>query len=504
MGQIHGPNLGSPAAIVTTKGELLINNTQQRGAFGDLSISELTPIVQLQYPYNINSEIVNSNTNNAGSISVVNNMANVSTGASATSRALLTSKIPVKYNPGQGVMVRFSALFTTGVTNSTQFIGIGDAGDGFYIGYQDTSFGILHRKGGSIVIQTLTLSAKSTTDENITITLDDIAKTDVAVTDQTAGTIHDTAKEIADADYSDVGNGWTATAVDDTIIFTSFDAEDKTGTFSLSGTTAAGTFAETVTGVLPTETFIAQADWNGDKFDGVDDPTILDPTKGNVFQIQYQWLGFGGIKFFIEEPDTADVSRIHTIEYANNNTIPSLNNPTLPLCIEVINTTNTSAMIINNGSMGGFIEGKDEKLGLTHSEDKSLSVTTEAAILSIRNKEVYQSKVNRTRVQIMSVNLATDGNKSTNFACYINSALGGTPVFTDHNTNVSVIEIDTAGTTITNGNKVIDVPMEKVGSNPLDTENLNILLSPGDTFTVTAKSANANIVEVGITWKELL
>jgi hypothetical protein len=160
-------------------------------------------------------------------------------------------------------------------------------------------------------------------------------------------------------------------------------------------------------------------------------------------------------------------------------------------------------MVVKNGSMGGFTEGKDEKLGLAHSEDKSLSVTTNAAVLSIRNKEAYQSKVNRTVVQITALNFATDGNKSVNFSGHTNVDLGGSPAFADHDTNVSVVEEDSAGTTVTGGNKIIDVPMQKVGSNPLNVESYGILLNPGDKFTVSAKSANANIVEVGLSWKEL-
>ena len=99
-------------------------------------------------------------------------------------------------------------------------------------------------------VRTLTVTTKSTTAENITITLDGDALATVAVTDQTAGTTSSTATEIAAADYSGVGTGWTAVAVAATVVFTSLDTLDShTGTYTLSSaSTAVGTFAQTTVG----------------------------------------------------------------------------------------------------------------------------------------------------------------------------------------------------------------------------------------------------------------
>ncbi len=95
-------------------------------------------------------------------------------------------------------------------------------------------------------VETLTITVKSTDADTITITLDDDTKTDVVVTDQTAGTVNDTADEIAAHDFSAVGNGWTAVAVDDTVVFTSLETLAHEGTFTLSAATSAvGTWAQT-------------------------------------------------------------------------------------------------------------------------------------------------------------------------------------------------------------------------------------------------------------------
>ena len=97
-----------------------------------------------------------------------------------------------------------------------------------------------------VEVRTLTLTVKSSTAEDITITLDSVAKTDVAVLDQTAGAISDTADDIAGNDFSAVGNGWTAVSSGDTVIFTSNQSLAVNGTYSLSGASeAVGTFAQT-------------------------------------------------------------------------------------------------------------------------------------------------------------------------------------------------------------------------------------------------------------------
>jgi hypothetical protein len=79
------------------------------------------------------------------------------------------------------------------------------------------------------------------------ITVGGITSVDVNMANGvTGGTVKDTAVEIAAADYSGVGTGWTAVASEDTVIFTSLTSSPLlTGVYSLSSaTTAVGTFTE--------------------------------------------------------------------------------------------------------------------------------------------------------------------------------------------------------------------------------------------------------------------
>lgn len=479
-------------------------------AFGELMVIEPTPIVQLQFPYNINSRIVDSNVNNGGTVSLDSDHAKVSTSASTSASAMMISKDLIKYNTGQGGDIRFTALFTTGVVGSAQYIGLGDSSDGFFFGYSGSDFGILRRRGGSPEIQTLTITVASGDIDNVTITLDGDTKS-VAVTDA-SGVKQITAREIASADYSDVGSGWNATVVGDKVIFISFDAVNKTGSFTLTdATSAVGSFAETVAGIVPIDTFTTQSSWNGkDIFDGNGNSGItLDPTKGNVFQIKYQWLGYGAIFYFVENPNSGEFMLVHTDRYANTNTRPSISNPTLPLCVAVKNTTNNTDIVLRTVSMSGFVDGIQKDLGVRNTESKISANTTtnEIPILTIRNKSVYQGRLNRTRIELVGFGFETDlTSKSAIFRVYRNAILTGPSSFSDEDIDTSVVEFDTSATGISGGELIASEVLAKVDTEATQLRPLEEILRPNEQLTITGQpsASNANN-ELGVTtnWKEL-
>lgn len=237
----HAFGVEGEVTLVSKYNSLPVDPGLQKSAFGELSIAQLEPVVQLQFPYNINSEIVNDHSNN-GSLSVDNNRLKASTGAAANQSAVMFSRVPIKYNPGQGGLVRFTGIFTTGVAGSSQTIGIGDAGDGYFFGYDGVDFGILRREAGNVEVRSLQITTASTTAENITITLDGDANT---VTVTNSGNVTTTVNEIvADTGWADLGSGWTAHAEGDTIVFQSYDTAAHEGAYSITATTAAGTYTQ--------------------------------------------------------------------------------------------------------------------------------------------------------------------------------------------------------------------------------------------------------------------
>ncbi len=496
-------------AEVTIQNEL-VTTSKNLSAFGETSVVELSPVVQLQFPYNLNTDLLEIR-DNGGTASVVNNKANISTGAGANQSSTILSKTPIKYNPGQGALIRFTALFTTGVANSTQYIGVGNSTDGYFVGYEGDAFGILRRRGGLPETRRLAITTASNTGENIVITLNGVAE-NVAVTATGGDTDSNrvtTANEISAHDFSNVGEGWEVHNMGPNIFFTSFSDGAKTGTYEITtSTTAAGTFARSLAGVTSTETIVAQTDWNRDKLDGTGKSgTTTDPTKGNVFQIKYQWLGFGAVDFSCEDTVTGKFILFHRIEYANTTTLPSVNNPTLPLYVSVKNTSNTSDIVLQTSSMGGFVEGRDTLQGIPHSlniETTGIGVT-ETPVMSIHSHDIYQSTINRVKIKMTLGNVSVDGSKNSIIRIRKNAVLTGPVSFSPLDLTISTIHTDTGATGVSGGTIVFATGLGKVDEAIVNLETLGIELIAPEFLTLSVQATGAASIDAvsSLNWQEL-
>lgn len=472
-------------------------------AFGDVAVSELTPVVHVEFSYNLHSDLVSTRLNN-GSASVDSNRMKLSTGASANQSAQLLTNVPVKYYAGIGGLVRFTALYTTGVANSTQIIGVGDSGDGYFFGYNGAAFGILRRSGGNPEIRSIQVTTKSTTAEDITITLDGDADSTVTVTDASAGDATTTANDIAAHDFSNLGSGWQAIANGDAVDFLSYTSESRAGTYSLAASTAVGDDSQLLAGVSQTDTWTAQSSWSEDVMDGTGPSGVtLDPTKGNVFQIQYQWLGYGQIRYLVEDPSIGKYMVVHTIDYANANTLPSLNNPTLPLCAYVGNTSNTSDILLYSSSMAGFSEGKMPEPTVKHSTilNKTFTDATLIPAVTLHNNNIFQGKLNRVRIKITSISVEIESGKPVLIEIVRDTILTAAS-FSAHDADLSVAQVDTTATAVTSGEVITSFSVPSAGEKE---KTSPIFIEPTHFITIAgaqATSGTNSITKIIVNWEE--
>jgi hypothetical protein len=488
-----------------------------RTAFGETLVGDIIDQQLANFSFGNITDSVSSTANGAeATVTNSNGLGVVSTGAGANNMARLRTTGRVRYVPGHGNRGRFTAVFTTGAANSTQAAGFGDESNGFFFGYNGTAFGILHRNNGSPEIRTLTISAGAndgTGTDDITITLDGNATT-VTLTDFSGSTTL-TANTIAAADYSQNGTGWSAKAYGNTVVFTSYDAAAHTGTYSLvdtDSTGAAGTFAQTVAGAVATDTWVPQASWNGDEiFDGTGiTGTTIDPTKLNVYQIVYQYLGAGNIFFFLEDGIDGQFHLVHTIRYANANTAPSISNPHLPLEIEVKNTSNTSDIVVKSGSMSGGTDGVIQLVGprrALSANSGSINAATETPIIVIKNSPVFGGKANTNKIKVINIGasaIVTSGNSSATVKLIKNAAITAAS-YTAVDASNSIVEYDTAATASTGGTIIASAEVLAGTSISFDSEDYNdLVLEAGDTLTVaTVASSNNTTVYATIRLIEL-
>ena len=119
-------------------------------AFGELRTAQFTPVAQFTFPYIINDRLWDTSASTGSATRVIaNSMAKVSTGTTTGSVSAMESFKRAKYRAGQGIVARFTAIFTPGVAGTTQYIGFGDAMDGLFIGYNGTQFGVMRRSNAS-------------------------------------------------------------------------------------------------------------------------------------------------------------------------------------------------------------------------------------------------------------------------------------------------------------------------------------------------------------------
>ncbi len=474
-------------------------------AFGDMAVAEVTPLVQLQWAL---EKIIESLSlyagQGSGSVDVnVEHELYCEAAAGAAGYAIHQSRRTAKYEPGEGLLARFTGRFDGGVVGTEQVVGIIDAEEGYGFGYDGADFGVLHRRGGQVEIRTLTVTGAPGAPGNLTITLNGGAGVTVAVVG--ADTIASTVRKIAAEDYSDEGGGWFAFDAGDRVIFLAIKAETRAGayTFADGGTGATAAIAQTVAAVAPADTWIAQANWNGDPCDGTRVMPQIDPTYGYPYAVVFEFLGYGAINFFIEQPELDRFVRVHRIEYAGGNQQPSLHNATLPLGLIADNGGGAGAVTVRTASMGAFVQGPvaPEAQGVAEGFDntKAVGAAAETVLFAIRVKLEIGTHTNKLRIRLTELSV---GNESNNRVCvfrlYRNPGFdgAGTPNWAD--VGEAVVEADVAAVSVDTGADALKT--WTVGPLSGDTFDLDELVLPGDVIAVTADVPLAANEAASLNW----
>lgn len=406
--------LNSPVKIKFSEGNL--------SPFGNLIAVDLEPIFQSDFVYGLNTQNWNTGVvSGTGAIVDTNTgRLRVQSGTANNGYAYITSRKLIKYRAGQGIVVRFTPMFTNVLTNNTQLQGVGYIAnnlpfDGYFFSIQSGSFGIAHYNNGSLA------------------------------------------------------------------------------------------------------SFTPQSSWNGDKCNGTGASAFnWDITKGVPCQIVYPYLGYGNIMFFVQNPLTSELILCHVIQYSNTSASTQISNASLQFISFVLNSGNTTNLILYTGSVGAFIAGKRSFVANPRWAwdvvNKQVT-STESNVLSIRNATTYNGIANRGLIRLTSLSVGSSSNPNCVLRLKINATVGGTPVFTTINGTTanngvtitngnSIASYDTAGTTITGGTYIWNISIGSSGSNTIDLTDLDLYIAPGETATFCAiASANTNF-NISVNWTE--
>lgn len=503
--------------VSTSEGHLEVALHGPRLPFGSVHTESMTPEFQVDAVYGINTSEIITTTGNAASplgahtatAVATNGMFTCTTGTTAYSFSSIQSRKRLRYRAGQGVIGRFTALWSAPAASSVVVAGLGTAESGFYFGYNGTSFGILYSNGGVREIQTLTVTTASTATDNYNVELNG---TTYNVTATANGSTTKTAYEISQGTYA----GWSAHAVGATVVFLANSVGNKAGAFSLgqsgAGAPAAGSFVETVAGVAGTDTWIPQASWNGDSLDGTGASGVtLDKTKGNVYQIDVQYLGFGAIVFEVEvnpSGNNPDFVTVHTLDYPNNYTSPVLTQPSFPFTMSAYSAGSTTDVSVQCASMSGFIEGEKRLTGprmcpfVETNGFVGSTASTYYPLFTIRNEYTHAhngttSKANQSVVYLQSIAAAHDDATPITFYLIKDATLVGTPNFARFDTD-SCLYWDTAATTCSFSRNRQVIFAYTLGQNSGGAYAFpeEIRLEPGETVTLAARAVTGTATYV--------
>lgn len=476
--------------------KLKVTTDLNQTAFGELAVNALDPYVSLEPTRGLKTRDVEQFTSGTASFSNIidNNPGKefqVSSGTDANGYGLLRSKRTLTYRPGIGALSRFTARFTTPVANSIQKAGMMNMGNELTFGYNGTQFGILRKTGGRSEIRTLTINTASDAATTVTITLNGVAQ-GVSVTNTSA--VNNAFEVVNNFDWTTLG--WNAYNIDNTVIFQSNSTGLKNGTYSaISGAGAfVAIFTQTSAGVTEIDNWYYQNDWSETSLNSGNDLFILDPTKGNVYQIQFQYLGYGALNFYIERPGTGDLILVHRVTIANQAITPSLDLPSLKLGIVAANLTNTTNLSVYSACMAGFHENVQDYPFNSNSTVGAVSGinTVLTNVLALKKIATEQANFDSADVLLERVTAASEATKPIFFEIRLNPTFSDNMLWTRTQSDSTIVSY-AGGGTVTGGRVIYSVSLSKSSNIDINLNSLGVLLTNNDVISIAARASNGSV-----------
>jgi hypothetical protein len=464
-------------------------------AFGELSVAEPTPEVQISAVNGLRDDVQQIFTGAGASVSTLNGNYICNSGTSPTGLSSILSQREITYRNGQGLLGEVTAIFVKDKPEAIQLAGLINGNNAFAFGYDGDEFGVVRAYDGVTEFQELQVTTPAAGAENATITIGGVPY----IVPITAGTVEHNAFEISNSLNSQVLN-FTFSSNGDTVSALAA-IPIAVGVFSFTSTTAIAVWTQINTGASAVFDWIPQTSWTNPP------SWALDPEKGNVYKIAVQYLGYGGITFSIENPDTSAFDIVHVYSYSNQHIVPSVNNPTFRVGWAVQNLGNTTPIELKGASAGGFIEGKKifDEVGRGLSAENDVLDTTRVNILTIRNRLHMNDSINRISVYPKYLISSAAHNKTVIVHVDLGTTFSGDLNFQYLDKINSSVEyaIDPAPVA-TDGREVVTFRMRGLTPLVLEMDRLLSVLSPRQTLTISAETSSGTGAEfdTSIAWVE--
>jgi len=132
----------------------------------------------------------------------------------------------------------------------------------------------------------------------------------------------------------------------------------------------------------------------------------FDLSKGNIYDIQFQWRGVGSYFFYIGDPDSGTSELVHMFKLLGTLTELSLENPALPCAYKITKGTEDAVML------SGCVDITSEN-GLTDNEQYgsaigASTVSTLAPIVALFQPATISSRINTRDLRLSRISANSD------------------------------------------------------------------------------------------------
>lgn len=367
---------------------------------------------------------------------------------------------------------------------------------------------------------------------NITITLDGDANTIAVTSGDTPAQVAYRIVNSPGTAWASLGEGWVARLAhgrEDTVEFEAITTSPlRTGTYSFADTGTTGVaveqFQQLDAGGDMTNDWVPQADWNVDRLNG-DGPSgmVLDPTKANVYDIEYGWP-HASVNFYVFNPEIGSMVLVHRLRWTNSNAgalMPQASSYIQCVILAAgVGLTGPYKMAI--GSWAGFTQGQritNEPIFGHQLSHSNLSSTTRTALLLLRTPTSLThtlSHVSALLKRVTATNEQVTGNGLVRLSVILNPkfiypsntypkwvwhTVGQSGVQMATSTMSGSTESDLSGLTIINGDFVTELDMMSDLTESLN--DLAIRFEREDVLCFAARvTSGTSNVHMAVTWVE--
>jgi len=231
--------------------------------------------------------------------------------------------------------------------------------------------------------------------------------------------------------------------------------DDDNGIFLETSGSTVNIVTRTNTSGTPSNTAIAQDDWNIDKFDGTGASGVtLDLTKTQILYIDFEWLGVGRVRVaFVVD---GKIYYAHEFLNANNLTTVYMSTPNLPVRYEISNdgsgvASDLDCICSTVMSEGGIQENGQIRYAASSAACNANVAGTVYAVIGIRLKSNYIGQT--INLRNISLSEITSG-KELRWFLRFNPTVAGTFTYSgESNSAIEVARGDT-GNTVTGGTDI--------------------------------------------------